>query len=79
MKKKPLSSVKDAHGSSVKNGQPCWINSVASLVNTDRSCSFRYVNALIFKTHDISFIIACVQVPVMVLYGSGKYRMVVGQ
>lgn len=35
MKKKPLSSVKDAHGSSVKNGQPCWINSVASLVNTD--------------------------------------------
>ncbi|GLV43259.1 U3 small nuclear riboprotein factor 55K [Carabus blaptoides fortunei] len=35
MKKKPLCCVKDAHGSSVENGQPAWINCVASLVNTD--------------------------------------------
>lgn len=33
--KKPLSSVKQAHGCDPTNNQPLWISCVAALVNTD--------------------------------------------
>lgn len=35
MKKKPLCSVKEAHGVSAQNGQALWVTAVASLKNTD--------------------------------------------
>ncbi|XP_071560130.1 U3 small nucleolar RNA-interacting protein 2 [Temnothorax nylanderi] len=35
MKKKPLCSVSEAHGKDETNGQPMWISSIATLLNTD--------------------------------------------
>lgn len=35
LKKKPLCSVKLAHGKDNSNGQPMWISSIATLLNTD--------------------------------------------
>lgn len=35
MRKKPLCVIKNAHGSEPINGQPLWINTVTSFVNTD--------------------------------------------
>lgn len=34
-KKKPLCSVTNAHGIEEDNGQPMWISSIATLINTD--------------------------------------------
>lgn len=35
LKKKPLCSVPEAHGRDETNGQPMWISSIATLLNTD--------------------------------------------
>lgn len=35
LKKKPLCSVPEAHGKDETNGQPMWISSIATLLNTD--------------------------------------------
>jgi len=39
MKKKPLCTVKEAHGHDLSNSQPFWITAVASLLNTDMIAS----------------------------------------
>jgi len=35
LKKKPLCSIPEAHGKDETNGQPMWISSIATLLNTD--------------------------------------------
>ena len=35
MKKKPLCTVKNAHGEDATNGEPLWVSSLATLHNTD--------------------------------------------
>lgn len=35
LKKKPLCSVSNAHGTNVTNGQPNWVSAVGALVNSD--------------------------------------------
>lgn len=42
MKKKPLCSIPEAHGKDETNGQPMWISSIATLLNTDLVASGIY-------------------------------------
>lgn len=42
MKKKPLCSIPEAHGKDETNGQPMWISSIATLLNTDLVASGGY-------------------------------------
>lgn len=50
LKKKPLCCISEAHGKDENNGQPNWISSIATLLNTDLVASGK-----IFF-HEISFI-----------------------
>lgn len=58
LKKKPLCSVAEAHGKDESNGQPMWISSIATLLNTDLVASgewsftrFGYVFIFTFSTY----------------------------
>lgn len=48
LKKKPLSSVSNAHGIDIINGQPNWITSVGALANSDLVVSGSYNGTLKF-------------------------------
>lgn len=88
MKKKPLCTVLNAHGIDEKNGEPRWITSIATLINTDLvasgssngkvkiwkcSDSFRKLN-LLFEVDIIGFINSMVFTPdgLNLIVGVGK-------
>lgn len=43
LKKKPLCSIPESHGKDEINGQPMWISSIATLLNTDLVASGTFV------------------------------------